>query len=95
MSIDTGWRNTALLISPSGSLCWGFAFWKLSPAAALAGVTAGAAVGVLGAWLFCRQAYRASGTGAGWWRWLPAFGVLVLLFLALVIVPAVARVAMR
>jgi hypothetical protein len=93
--MDSDWRNTALLIAPSGSLCWGLAFWQLSPAAGLSGATAGAAVGVLGAWLFARQAERASNAGGGWWRWLPAFAMLVMLFLTLVIVPAVARVAMR
>jgi len=91
--MDRGWRNTALAIAPSGSLCWGLALGQLGPAAGFAGAAGGAAVAVLGGWLLARQAERAS-VGGGVARWLPPGLTLVLLFVVLVLVPSVVRVGM-
>ena len=83
-----GWRDTAFAIAPIGSLAWAFALWPFGVGACLAGGACGAVAGVFGARPLARLADRASAEG-GIWRWSAATAVLVALWLALVIVPAV------
>src|SRR5215469_9520088 len=83
-----GWRDTALAIAPSGSLAWAFALWPFGAGACAAGAVCGAVAGVFGARPLARLADRASAEG-GIRRWSATAAVLVALWLALVIVPAV------
>jgi hypothetical protein len=83
-----GWRDVALMIVPSGALAWAYALWQFGAAAGLAGGVFGAAAGILGARPLARLADRAAAEG-GLRRWAAAVIVLVALWLALVIVPAV------
>ena len=83
-----GWRNTAIVIAPSSSFAWAFALWPFGVGACAAGAVCGAVAGVFGARPLARLADRASAEG-GIRRWSAAAAVLVALWLALVIVPAV------
>jgi hypothetical protein len=83
-----GWRDMALAIAPSGSLAWAVALWPFGAGACAAGAVCGAVAGVFGARPLARLADRASAEG-GIRRWSAAAAVLVALWLALVIVPAV------
>jgi len=83
-----GWRATALVIAPSSGLAWAFALWPFGVGACAAGAVCGAVAGVFGARPLARFADRASAAG-GIRRWSATAAVLVALWLALVIVPAV------
>ena len=83
-----GWRDIALMIAPSGGLAWAFALWPFGMGACIAGGACGAVAGVVGARPLARFADRALAEG-GIWRWAATAAVLVALWLALVIVPAV------
>ena len=82
-----GWRNTALVIAPSGCLAWAYALWPFGLGAVMAGGVCGAVAGVYGARPVARLADRASADG-GLRRWSAAAAVLVGLWLALVIAPS-------
>jgi hypothetical protein len=84
----SGWRDTALAIAPSGSLAWAFALWPFGVGTCAAGAVCGAVAGAFGARPLARLADRASAEG-GIRRWSATAVVLVALWLALVIAPAV------
>jgi hypothetical protein len=88
IALDLGWRNMAAVIAPSASLAWAFALWPFGVGACVAGAVCGAVAGVFGARPLARLADRASAEG-GILRRSATAAVLVALWLALVIVPAV------
>jgi hypothetical protein len=61
----------------------------LGPAATAAGASAGGFVGFVGGWVFGRLVGRAERAEHKWRHGLAAFGFLVVLWLGLVILPAV------
>ena len=92
--MDRGWRNTAVVVAPCGSLAWVYALWPLGGGAAVAGGLCGAGVGVAGAWLFARLADRAAASGSvrgGAVAW----AVMLLLFAFLVLLPSWVGAAAR
>ena len=83
-----GWRNTAVVIAPSGGLAWAFALWPFGVGACVVGGVCGVVAGAFGARPLAQLADQALAKG-GLWRWSAAVAVLVGLWLALVIAPSI------
>src|SRR3954466_10056471 len=81
-------RTYAIVIALCAALAWGGALSAVGPAGAAIGAGAGATVGYLGGWTFGRLGSWGERAGAHSRGVLGAVGLLVVLWLGLVILPA-------